>query len=546
MRNTIEKLDYATRDYEGFRELMINKLQELMPEYTDIRQSDAGIVILELNAICLDILSYYIDSIANECFISTAEQRSNILKLSKMLGYTPRFATSAHFKQIFVKSDPEVDTLIRKGTKVKTYSDVGNSEYYTVTSDLLIPKGYRGDEKHTVNGKEEYRFTADVIHGVYVNEETLTNKSPVTKGQKYPLSYAPALVDENFQVHVTDTVSGLETWNRVDTFAGSDLTSKVYVVEINDFNQTSILFGDDLFGAIPKNAKITCSYYVGGGSVGNVGVNTINTMEDLITNIAETYNVEQVTYGYDPETVDEIRVNAPLSFRTRWGALTVKDFAGVTAQYFPDVVCADARKAQEFSLKPQLDVDDIIIYILTQGEVDLEASAKPNFYIRIPSGYYNNSYYTRIRQEVRDFFNSEEDYVEIEGKPVDSGRKLAGTRNVYVNPADIKELTLNVTLLAEEYYNPSDIMEDVIDYLKTFFKLGNLKFNQDVSLVDLTREITSNVNGVRYLSIELDTKLDNNGEDHNSYYDYINRDLISPTTGTILVLSNVNAIIRTR
>ena len=79
MRNTIEKLDYATRDYEGFRELMINKLQELMPEYTDIRQSDAGIVILELNAICLDILSYYLDSIPNECFISTAEQRSNIL-----------------------------------------------------------------------------------------------------------------------------------------------------------------------------------------------------------------------------------------------------------------------------------------------------------------------------------------------------------------------------------------------------------------------------------------------------------------------------------
>lgn len=64
MRQTIDRLDYTTRDYEGFRQLMLNKLTELLPEYTDHRQSDAGIVILELNAMCLDILSYYLDSVA--------------------------------------------------------------------------------------------------------------------------------------------------------------------------------------------------------------------------------------------------------------------------------------------------------------------------------------------------------------------------------------------------------------------------------------------------------------------------------------------------
>ena len=117
MRKTVDKLDYATRDYDGYKALMIEKLQELMPEYTDTRQSDAGIVILELNAMCLDILSYYLDSIANECFLATAEQRSSVLKFCKMLGYTPRFSTAAHYNQIFIKNDSSVETVIPKGTK---------------------------------------------------------------------------------------------------------------------------------------------------------------------------------------------------------------------------------------------------------------------------------------------------------------------------------------------------------------------------------------------------------------------------------------------
>ena len=45
--NSKNNFDYTTRDYEGFRTLMIDKLSEVMPEYTDTRQSDAGIVILE-------------------------------------------------------------------------------------------------------------------------------------------------------------------------------------------------------------------------------------------------------------------------------------------------------------------------------------------------------------------------------------------------------------------------------------------------------------------------------------------------------------------
>ena len=48
------QIDYSTRDYEGFRTDMITGLQKRIPEYTDVSQSDAGIVILELLAHGLD------------------------------------------------------------------------------------------------------------------------------------------------------------------------------------------------------------------------------------------------------------------------------------------------------------------------------------------------------------------------------------------------------------------------------------------------------------------------------------------------------------
>ena len=386
MRQSIDRLDYTTRDYEGFRSLMIDKLKELMPEYTDLRQSDAGIVILELNAMCLDILSYYLDSIANECFLATAEQRSNILKFCKMLGYTPRFATAAHYKQIFIKSNSEVEITIPAGTKVKTYStNQDNVIYFTTTKDLTIPKGKLGDERDTETG--EYLYAVDVIHGLYVRNELLVNKSLGTANQTYSLNYSPALIDSTFKVYVEDSVSGSEMWSRVSSFAGSNSSSKVYMIENNDYNETSVIFGNGSFGKIPTNAKITCSYYIGGGDNGNVGIGAINTMEDNIANISSTVNVSQEEFGYDRETIDEIKVNAPIAHRNIWGALTTNDYSGVVKTYFPDIKDSVSKKSSEDWSSPE--VDDIVIYLLTNQEINLQSESE--YFHEIPDTFYNIS-----------------------------------------------------------------------------------------------------------------------------------------------------------
>ena len=77
--NTVTGKDYLTLDYEGFRQMMIDRLKERLPEYTDFSETDMGIVLIELTAHGLDILSYYKDRQSLECFLPTARERKNVI-----------------------------------------------------------------------------------------------------------------------------------------------------------------------------------------------------------------------------------------------------------------------------------------------------------------------------------------------------------------------------------------------------------------------------------------------------------------------------------
>ena len=103
--NTVTGKDYLTLDYEGFRQMMIDRLKERLPEYTDFSETDMGIVLIELTAHGLDILSYYKDRQSLECFLPTARERKNVIMHCKTyFGYNLAGATPAIFVQIFEKN----------------------------------------------------------------------------------------------------------------------------------------------------------------------------------------------------------------------------------------------------------------------------------------------------------------------------------------------------------------------------------------------------------------------------------------------------------
>lgn len=461
-------IDYTSKDYESFRNDMIAKLGIKMPEYTDTRQSDAGIVLLELLAQGLDIISYYQDVIANEAFLVTEEQRSNALKWCKILGYVPKSATPAEFNQVFVLSSIQnKDVVIPAGTAVKTLGTVTEpSVYFETKEDLIIPAGALGDEIE--NGK--YKYSVKVVQGITINSEFL-GSSTGAPDQSFTLSYTPAILD-SIKVLV-DEGSGFREWNRVDNFVDSVGTSTDYVAVLNENDEAVITFGDGVFGRVPleHNNGIFCTYRIGGGTQGNVGANKICLVDSNIAIISRTFNPETAeVLGQDKETLAEIKRNAPNAYRTKWGALTEKDFADVIDMNFPDV----DKVASYVNTENPRDID---IFLLLKNDAPVTE---------------------KVTADILDLFDENK-----------GGRKIVGSGNINIYPAIKVPVTMDITLFIKERYNFDTVKSQVEMFVNNYFVVGNRDFDTEFVPLNLCADIMNPENaleGVRFVKINSPTQ----------------------------------------
>lgn len=81
-------LDYATRDYDGFRELMLSVIQQCDTAWTERAAADVGIMVVELLAYELDRLAYAGDRVAEESFLATARRRESARRHAALGDYT--------------------------------------------------------------------------------------------------------------------------------------------------------------------------------------------------------------------------------------------------------------------------------------------------------------------------------------------------------------------------------------------------------------------------------------------------------------------------
>lgn len=327
MANNKRGVILSTRDYEGFRTDMIEMLKKKIPEYSDFSQSDAGIVLIELLAYQLDVLSYYNEKVGNEMYLETAQERESIARLCRMLGYTLREATPSKFEQVFEIHPQEDDFTIPERTIIKTVGDdLEPIVEFETTEALTIPAGHTGLEK---DEKGKYIHTVPITQGYSIDSEIVgsSNHSP---NQVFILDYAPVIMDS--VTIAVDNGLGFETWTRVESFIDSYSHSKHYILTINDQGQAQIKFGNGVSGMIPQSVEdgIMASYRVGGGTEGNVGINTIVKMPMQLSEVVRTFNpYEPIVLGRDREDVEEARIKAPAQLGSKWGAVTLKDYKSI-------------------------------------------------------------------------------------------------------------------------------------------------------------------------------------------------------------------------
>src|SRR5213078_262487 len=99
-------IDYLAKDYSSFRQLMLDRLAVLTPQWTERSAADLGIALVELLAYVGDYLSYQQDAVATENYIGTARRRTSVRRHARMVDYAMHDGCNARaWVQVEVKTD---------------------------------------------------------------------------------------------------------------------------------------------------------------------------------------------------------------------------------------------------------------------------------------------------------------------------------------------------------------------------------------------------------------------------------------------------------
>ena len=82
-----QQASYLARDYEGLRQLILDRLAQTMPAWTETHVPDIGITLVELLAYIGDDLSYYQDAVATEAYLQTARRRISVRRHARLVDY---------------------------------------------------------------------------------------------------------------------------------------------------------------------------------------------------------------------------------------------------------------------------------------------------------------------------------------------------------------------------------------------------------------------------------------------------------------------------
>ncbi|QVQ26390.1 putative baseplate assembly protein [Achromobacter deleyi] len=115
-------LDYLAKDYESFRRLMLDRLSQSMPDFTERNPADFTVALVETLAYAADHLSYAQDAVATEAYLDTARRRSSLRRHARLLDYPLHDGCNARVFVAFEVNPQGEGCVVPAGTPMLTSS----------------------------------------------------------------------------------------------------------------------------------------------------------------------------------------------------------------------------------------------------------------------------------------------------------------------------------------------------------------------------------------------------------------------------------------
>jgi Baseplate J-like protein len=111
------EIDYLAKDYLSYRQLMLDRMSVVAPQWTERNAADVGVTLVELLAYVADQLSYRQDAVATEAYLFTARRRVSVRRHARLVDYFMHDGKSA---RAFVHFEVGADITLPKGATLYT------------------------------------------------------------------------------------------------------------------------------------------------------------------------------------------------------------------------------------------------------------------------------------------------------------------------------------------------------------------------------------------------------------------------------------------
>ena len=326
------RLDISELDFENIK----SSLKRFLSNQTQFKDYDfegsSMAVLLDLLAYNTHYLAYNANFVANEMFMDTAQLRSSVASLAKLVGYTPNSARAPIADLKLVINDGTGSTItIPAGTKFSSAIDGLTYTFVTIGDHVVQPV----DGVYTAQSLEVYE-------GTYVSYNYTFDSSDIDQRFLIPSDRADSTT---ISVAVQNSASDVTTatYTKATSITQLDGTSKVFFLQEAEDGQYEIYFGDGVIGKKLDDGNIVSISYVVTNKTEANAAKTFALQGSIsgFTDVTITVNSE-AQGGAEPESLPSIKTNSANFYASQDRAVTVEDYKVKTKQLYANVQSVSA------------------------------------------------------------------------------------------------------------------------------------------------------------------------------------------------------------
>ena len=310
-----KRLRVTEFDFDDVKENLKTYLKA-QTEFKDYDFEGSGMsILLDTLAYNTHYLGFNANMVANEMFLDSASLRSSVVSHAKMLGY-----------EVSSPRAPKATINISLATSKTTATMDAGTAFTTTVNGTSYQFVTIADITGSNTGSAVPFDSTEIYEGTYVTTKYLVDSSNVD--QRFIITDNRAdttTLTVKVQTSASDTAT--TTYTKATDISQLSRSSTVYYLQEIEVGRFEVYFGDGIVSQALSDGNIVSLSYVVTNKTQSNGASSFSSPSaiDTVTDITIT-TVANASGGSEAESIQSIKLNAPLDYAAQGRAVTSEDY----------------------------------------------------------------------------------------------------------------------------------------------------------------------------------------------------------------------------